>query len=161
MKNLKIITTGGTIDKLYFDDLSDYQIGKPIIGELLNTYHVGFDFEVVPLLKKDSIYITDEDRELIKKVIEKSEESHFLITHGTDTMVETARYLNSIENKTIVLTGALTPARFNATDAIFNIGCAVAAVQTQPPGVWVIMNGLVWNPEQVKKNRKANQFEEA
>ena len=160
MKNLKIITTGGTIDKLYFDDLSDYKIGKPIIGELLNTYHVGFDFEVVPLLKKDSIYITDEDRALIKSVIEKSDESHFLITHGTDTMVETARFLKPIKDKTIVMTGALTPARFNATDAIFNIGCAVAAVQTQPPGVWVIMNGLVWNPEQVRKNRKANRFEE-
>ncbi len=160
MKNLKIITTGGTIDKLYFDDLSDYQIGKPVIGELLNTYHVGFEFEVVPLLKKDSIYITDEDRELIKSVIEKSDDTHFLITHGTDTMVETARYLKPIKNKTIVMTGALTPARFNSTDAIFNIGCAVAAVQTQPPGVWVIMNGLVWDPELVRKNRKANRFEE-
>lgn len=160
MKNLKIITTGGTIDKLYFDDLSDYQIGKPIIGELLNTYHVGFDFEVVPLLKKDSIYINDDDRALIKGVIEKSDESHFLITHGTDTMVETAQYLNGIEGKTIVMTGALTPARFNSTDAIFNIGCAVAAVQTQPQGVWVIMNGLVWDPMKVRKNRKANRFEE-
>lgn len=160
MDNLKIITTGGTIDKLYFDDLSDYQIGKPIIGELLNTYHVGFDFEVLPLLKKDSIYITDEDRELIKRVIEKSDESHFLITHGTDTMVDTAQFLNSIKGKTIVMTGALTPARFNSTDAIFNIGCAVAAVQTKPPGVWVIMNGLVWDPMQVRKNRKANRFEE-
>ncbi|MCX7552859.1 asparaginase domain-containing protein [Marinicella sp. S1101] len=160
MNNLKIITTGGTIDKLYFDDLSDYQIGKPIIGELLNTYHVGFDFEVVPLLKKDSIYITDEDRSLIKSVIEKSDESHFLITHGTDTMVETAQYLQNIPGKTIVMTGALTPARFNATDAIFNIGCAVAAVQTQPNGVWVIMNGLVWDPAHVRKNRKANRFEE-
>jgi L-asparaginase len=160
MNTLKIITTGGTIDKLYFDDLSDYQIGKPIIGELLNTYHVGFDFEVVPLLKKDSIYINDEDRELIKQVIEKSDEKHFLITHGTDTMVETAQYLKSIKNKTIVLTGALTPARFNSTDAIFNIGCAVAAVQTQPQGVWVIMSGLVWDPDHVRKNRKANRFEE-
>ena len=161
MKNLKIITTGGTIDKLYFDDLSDYQIGKPIIGELLNTYHVGFDFEVVPLMKKDSIYLTDEDRALIRQVIEKSDEQHFLITHGTDTMVDTARFLSGIKDKTIVLTGALTPARFNATDAIFNIGCAVAAVQTQPAGVWVIMNGLVWDPEHVRKNRKANRFEEA
>ena len=145
---------------MYFDDLSDYQIGKPIIGELLNTYHVGFEFEVVPLLKKDSIYLTDEDRELIRQVIEKSDEQHFLITHGTDTMVETAQYLKSIKNKTIVLTGALTPARFNSTDAIFNIGCAVAAVQTQPKGVWVIMSGLVWDPDHVRKNRNANRFEE-
>ena len=71
MKTLKIITTGGTIDKLYFDDLSDYQIGKPIIGELLNTYHVGFDFEVVPLMKKDSIYINDEDREFYQERVER------------------------------------------------------------------------------------------
>ncbi len=159
MKTLKIITTGGTIDKLYFDDLSDYQIGQPIIGELLQTYHVGFDFEVVPLMKKDSIYINDDDRALIKQVIEKSDESHILITHGTDTMVETAQYLSGIANKTIVLTGALTPARFNATDAIFNIGCAVAAVQAQPQGAWVVMNGQIWDPHKVVKNRKANRFE--
>lgn len=159
MKNLKIITTGGTIDKLYFDDLSDYQIGQPIIGELLQTYHVGFDFDVVPLLKKDSIYITDEDRSLIRQLIEKADESHILITHGTDTMVETAQFLTGIEGKTIVLTGALTPARFNATDAIFNIGCAVAAVQAKPPGVWVVMNGQIWDPEEVRKNRSANRFE--
>lgn len=161
MKQLKIITTGGTIDKLYFDDLSEYQIGKPVIGELLHSFHVGFDFEVVPLLKKDSIYINDDDRELIRKVIEKSDETHFLITHGTDTMVDTAKYLQGIEGKTIVLTGALTPARFNSTDAIFNIGCAVSAVQTQPNGVWVIMSGLVWDPMKVRKNRQANRFEEA
>ncbi len=161
MKQLKIITTGGTIDKLYFDDLSEYQIGKPVIGELLQSFNVGFEFEVVPLLKKDSIYVTDEDRDLIRKVIEKSDESHFLITHGTDTMVDTAQFLQGIEGKTIVLTGALTPARFNSTDAIFNIGCAVAAVQSQPPGVWVIMSGLVWDPKAVRKNRKANRFEEA
>ncbi len=159
MRNLKIITTGGTIDKLYFDDLSDYQIGQPIIGELLQTYHVGFNFEVVPLMKKDSIYINDDDRSLIKQLIEKSDEQHILITHGTDTMIETARFLGGIKDKTIVLTGALTPARFNATDAIFNIGCAVAAVQAQPVGVWVVMNGQIWDPEQVRKNRTANRFE--
>ncbi|MCX7544555.1 asparaginase domain-containing protein [Marinicella gelatinilytica] len=159
MKNLKIITTGGTIDKLYFDDLSDYQIGQPIIGELLQTYHVGFDFEVVPLMKKDSIYINDEDRALIRQVIEKSDESYILITHGTDTMIETAQFLSGIKDKTIVLTGALTPARFNATDAIFNIGCAVAAVQSKPRGVWVVMNGQIWDPQHVVKNRRANRFE--
>ncbi len=159
MKQLKIITTGGTIDKLYFDDLSEYQIGKPVIDELLRSFQVGFEFEVVPLLKKDSIYLTDDDRELIRKVIEKSSEQHFLITHGTDTMIETAKYLQGIPDKTIVLTGALTPARFNSTDAIFNIGCAVSAVQTQPEGVWVVMSGLVWEPDKVRKNRQANCFE--
>lgn len=160
MKQLKIITTGGTIDKLYFDSLSEYQIGKPIIGELLQSYNVGFDFELVPLLKKDSLDLTDEDRSLIRSVVEKSSEQHFLITHGTDTMVETANFLQDIPEKTIVLTGALTPARFNSTDAIFNIGCAIAAVQSKPNGVWIAMNGLVWDPKQVKKNRKHNRFEE-
>ena len=159
MKQLKIITTGGTIDKLYFDDASEYQIGTPVIGDLLHSYKVAFRFEVVSLMKKDSLYINDDDRELIKRVIEKSEEKHFLITHGTDSMVDTANYLADIKDKVIVLTGALTPARFQNTDAIFNIGCAIAAVQTLQQGAWVIMNGLVWDPKHVKKNRAENRFQ--
>ncbi|HFC30058.1 MAG TPA: asparaginase [Oceanospirillales bacterium] len=159
MKQLKIITTGGTIDKLYFDDASEYQIGTPVIGDLLHSYKVAFRFEVVSLMKKDSLYINDDDRELIKRVIEKSDEKHFLITHGTDSMVDTANYLADIKDKVIVLTGALTPARFQNTDAIFNIGCAIAAVQTLQQGAWVIMNGLVWDPKHVKKNRAENRFQ--
>jgi len=159
MKRLKIITTGGTIDKLYFDDASEYQIGTPVIGDLLHTFKVAFHFEVMSLMKKDSLYITDDDRELMKTVIKQSDETHFLITHGTDSMVATANYLSNIPDKTIVLTGALTPARFANTDAIFNIGCAIAAVQTLKQGAWVIMNGLVWNPQHVTKNRDANRFE--
>ncbi len=158
MKQLKIITTGGTIDKLYFDDASEYKIGQPIIGELLHAFNVAFKFEVLSLMKKDSLYITDDDRALIKKVIEKSDEKHFLITHGTDTMVDTANYLSDIDDKTIVLTGALTPAKFQNTDAIFNIGCAIAAVQTLSNGAWVIMNGRVWHPSEVVKNRDENRF---
>lgn len=158
MKQLKIITTGGTIDKLYFDDASEYKIGQPVIGELLHSFNVAFDFEVLSLMKKDSLYMTDDDRELIKKVIEKSEEEHFLITHGTDTMVETANYLSDLKGKKIVLTGALAPAKFQNSDAIFNIGCAIAAVQTVANGAWVIMNGKVWNPKEVAKNRDENRF---
>jgi L-asparaginase len=82
-----------------------------------------------------------------------------LITHGTDTMVETAAELRGLEGKTIVLTGALNPARFRDSDAIFNIGCAVGAVQCLPPGVYIAMNGRVWNPEHVRKNRNRNVFE--
>jgi L-asparaginase len=158
MRHLKIITTGGTIDKLYFDDVSEYQIGTPVIGELLHAYNVAFKFEVLSLMKKDSLYITDDDRDLIKKVIEKSSEEHFLITHGTDSMVDTAIYLSDIKDKTIVITGALTPAKFQNTDAIFNIGCAIAAVQTSAHGAWVIMNGRVWDPKHVAKNRNENRF---
>jgi len=159
MKRLTIITTGGTIDKLYFDDLSEYQIGKPVIGALLTTYKVGFDFEVLSLMQKDSLDLTDEDRQLIRTVIERSDDRHFLITHGTDTMVDTSRHLSSIQDKTMVLTGALTPARFNSTDAIFNIGCAVATVQTAQPGAWLVMNGQVWHSDHARTNRKATQFE--
>ncbi len=159
MKRLKIITTGGTIDKLYFDDASEYKIGTPVIGDLLSSFNVAFKYEVLSLMKKDSLYVNDDDRELIKRVIEKSDEEHFLITHGTDSMVDTAHYLESIEGKTIVLTGALTPAKFQNTDAIFNIGCAIAAVQTLKHGAWVVMNGRVWHPNQVVKNRDANRFE--
>ncbi|MFK8011783.1 MAG: asparaginase domain-containing protein [Marinicellaceae bacterium] len=158
MKRLKIITTGGTIDKLYFDDASEYKIGHPVIEDLLRSFNVAFKFEVLSLMKKDSLHMTDDDRELIKKVIEKSDENHFLITHGTDTMVDTAHYLSDIKNKTIVLTGALTPAKFQNTDAIFNIGCAIAAVQTLENGAWVVMNGKVWNPDHVAKNRDENRF---
>ncbi len=159
MNNLKIITTGGTIDKLYFDDLSEYQIGQPIIGELLNAFHVNFEFEVVSLLKKDSLHITDEDRELIRGVIEAAPERHFLITHGTDTMIETAKHLAQVKDKVMVLTGALMPARFNSSDAVFNIGCAIGALQTLQPGAWVAMNGRIWAPDAVRKNRRANQFQ--
>ncbi|MBL4772908.1 MAG: asparaginase [Alcanivoracaceae bacterium] len=158
MRHLKIITTGGTIDKLYFDDASEYKIGQPVIGDLLNAFNVAFKFEVLSLMKKDSLYINDDDRDLIKKVIEKSDEKHFLITHGTDSMVATATYLSDIKDKTIVLTGALTPAKFQNTDAIFNIGCAIAAVQTLDHGAWVIMNGRVWHPDDVAKNRDENRF---
>jgi L-asparaginase len=158
MRRLKIITTGGTIDKLYFDDASEYKIGQPVIGDLLSAFNVAFKFEILSLMKKDSLHMTDDDRDLIKKVIEKSEEKHFLIPHGTDTMVDTAHYLSQIEGKIIVLTGALTPARFQNTDAIFNIGCAIAAVQTLKSGAWVIMNGKVWNPDHVIKNRDENRF---
>ncbi len=158
MKRLKIITTGGTIDKLYFDDASEYKIGMPVIGELLKSYKVAFKFEVLSLMKKDSLHMNDDDRELIKKVIQKSDEEHFLITHGTDTMVETAHYLEDIEGKTIVLTGALSPAKFQNSDAIFNIGCAISAVQTLKHGAWIVMNGRVWHPDQVKKNRDENRF---
>ncbi len=159
MKKLQIITTGGTIDKVYFDNMSDYQIGEPQIGQILAAMGVGFEFQVNALMRKDSLDLTDKHRQLIHDVAEASDAEHVLITHGTDTMVETARVLRSIGGKTIVLTGALNPARFRDSDAIFNIGCAVGAVQSLPAGVYIAMNGQVWNPMKVRKNRAANRFE--
>src|SRR5690625_729611 len=91
--------------------------------------------------------------------LKTSAEMHFLITHGTYTMVETAAALGDVGERVIVMTGALNPARFIDSDAVFNIGCAVGAAQALPPGVWIVMNGRVWKPENVRKNRTANRFE--
>ncbi len=160
MRHLTIITTGGTIDKVYFDARSDYQVGAPQIGEILTQLGVAFEFEVVPVLRKDSLDMTDADRAVIRAAVEQQTHRHVLITHGTDTMVETARALAGIPGKTIVLTGALNPARFQGSDAVFNIGCAVGAVQSLGDGVWIAMNGRIWDPARVRKNREANRFEE-
>jgi L-asparaginase len=159
ISKLLIITTGGTIDKIYFDDKSDYQVGEPQISQILHAMHVAFDFEVSALMRKDSLHIDDRDRRLIRDAVAATDTNHVLITHGTDTMVETAAALTGLEDKTIVLTGALNPARFRDSDAIFNIGCAVGAVQCLPAGVYIAMNGKVWDPEHVRKNRRQNRFE--
>jgi L-asparaginase len=159
MQQLTIVTTGGTIDKVYFDDKSDYQIGSPQIADILKQLGVAFQFEVIPILRKDSLHVTDEDRALMRSTIEAQPHRHVLVTHGTDTMVETARVLAGIAGKVIVLTGALNPARFQGSDAVFNIGCAVGAVQTLADGVYIAMNGRVWDPSTVRKNRDANRFE--
>ena len=159
ISKLLIITTGGTIDKIYFDDKSDYQIGEPQISQILHAMHVAFDFEVSALMRKDSLHLDDNDRKLIRDVVAASAASHILITHGTDSMSETAAALQDIENKTVVLTGALNPARFRDSDAVFNIGCAVGAAQSLPPGIYIVMNGKVWDPSKVRKNRRENRFE--
>ena len=161
LQHLTIVATGGTIDKIYFDDKSAYQIGAPQIGEILKQLGVAFEFEVIALMRKDSLHMDDADRDLIRRTIAAQPHRHVLVTHGTDTMVETARALTGIAGKTIVLTGALNPARFQGSDAVFNIGCAVGAIQALPDGAYIAMNGRVWDPQRVRKNRDANRFEGA
>ncbi|MFM6987957.1 MAG: asparaginase domain-containing protein [Arenimonas sp.] len=161
MNSLLILTTGGTIDKIYFDDKSDYQVGEPQIGRILKELGVVIPFTVLPVMRKDSLHIDAADRAALKAAIEARDESHILITHGTDTMVETAKVLAEIPGKTMVLTGALNPASFRGSDAEFNIGTAVGAVQCLPPGVYIAMNGRIWDPAKVKKNVSANRFEAA
>ncbi|WP_133479008.1 asparaginase domain-containing protein [Cognatilysobacter segetis] len=159
MDSLCIVTTGGTIDKIYFDDKSDFQVGEPQIGRILEELGVAFRFNVIPILRKDSLHITDADRELLRATIAAQPARHVLVTHGTDSMVQTANVLAALTDKTIVLTGALNPARFRGSDAEFNIGTAVGAVQCLPPGVYIAMNGRIWNPSKVRKNVEANRFE--
>ncbi len=160
MKKILILTTGGTIDKVYFDARSTYEVGPPNIEIVLGELDLAIDYSVHSLLKKDSLEITNEDRALILQAVEQADENHILITHGTDTMVETAHYLAGVLGKTVVLTGALTPALFKTTDALFNIGCALAAVQTLPAGVYIAMNGAIFPHDRVRKNLRKNKFEE-
>lgn len=154
-----VITTGGTIDKVYFDAKGGYEVGAPIVRQILSNARALIDIDVVEILRKDSLEMTAEDRGMIRDAAAKCDANHVIVTHGTDTMVETAAELRSIEGKTIVLTGALQPARFNDSDAPFNLGMALAAVQTQPPGVYIAANGQIFDAANVRKNRGQNRFE--
>jgi L-asparaginase len=156
---LQVITTGGTIDKLYFDALSEFQIGEPVVDDLLQRMNVGFDYSVQPLLRLDSLDMTDDHRRQIQQAVEYAEADKILITHGTDGMVETAKWLVDIKGKCIFLTGALQPAAFSFTDAVFNIGCAIGGLQSKPPGVYIAMSGQVFVADQVVKNHAESRFE--
>lgn len=157
---IEIITTGGTIDKVYFDAKSSFEIGDPQIGEVLQDANLTVDYEITPLLRKDSLDLDSADREKIKQAVVASRATQIVITHGTDTMIETAKYLKGVAGKTIVLTGAMQPARFRFTDAIYNIASAITAVQLLPEGVWVVMNGRCFDPEKSWKNVAMNRFED-
>jgi len=156
---IKFFTTGGNIDKVYFDARSEYQVGAPQVTEILKNANVAFEYEVVSILQKDSLDMTTDDREAIRRAVAADPNEKIVVTHGTDTMADTARHLIGLAGKTIVFTGALEPARSRYTDATFNVGCAIAAAQTLPPGVYIAMNGrcFVWN--RVKKNRETGVFE--
>ena len=157
---IQVFTTGGTIDKVYFDKPSEFQVGDPMISEVLEEAHVSFRYAVESILQKDSLDLGEEDRHLILDRVRNSPHRLILITHGTDTMIETARILAAATDKVIVLTGSMAPARFRNTDAIFNIGCAIGAVQTLPDGVCLAMNGRIFHPKRIRKNREKMQFEE-
>ena len=156
---IRFITTGGTIDKIYFDALSQFEVGESVIEHILTDGLVDFEYDVVSIFQKDSLEIEDKDRQALRDLIEADDATHYVITHGTDTMPETAAALAGLEGRTIVLTGALTPARFRTTDAVFNVGMAVATVQVAEPGVYISMSGQVFEAGAVRKNRAENRFE--
>ena len=157
--NIAILTTGGTFDKIYFDANSEYSIGEPCISSILDEGNVTSEFRIKSILKKDSLDINQKERELIKKSVIECEEEKIIIIHGTDTMVETAKFLEEIKDKTIVLTGSMQPARFKKTDAIFNSGFAFAAVLSLEDGVYIAMNGKIFNSSNVRKNIDLGRFE--
>lgn len=158
MADVLILTTGGTIDKLYFDALSTYQIGESVVDRMLKTARVTLPYRIVEVMRKDSLEMTDDDRALIARQVEDVAETRIVITHGTDTMTQTAQALAGIPGKTIVLVGALSPARFAESDASFNLGMAIATAQAAPAGVWIVMNGTVFDGLRVRKDRAANAF---
>lgn len=157
--NIRIFTTGGTFDKVYFDALSSFSIGEPMVPNLLEEAAVGFSYEVESLLRKDSLELTDQDRALIKSKVTSCAERLILITHGTDTMTETAAVLADVQDKVIVLTGAMQPARMRYSDAPFNLGLAIGALQCLNTGVYLAMSGQIFNAGEVRKNRDAGRFE--
>ena len=161
MRRIIIFTTGGTIDKVYFDAKGGYEVGGPVVRQVLEHARASADTPVVELLRKDSLDMTAADRAAIRAAVAAAGQERVIITHGTDTMVETARALQDLPGRTIVLTGALQPGRFSDSDAPFNLGMALAAVQLLPPGVYIAANGRVFDARRVRKNLAANRFEDA
>lgn len=159
MSDLLILTVGGTIDKVYFDAASEYEVGEPTVTQVYQGAFVDLDYELLPLMRKDSLEMTAADRALIREVCENAEQDKILITHGTDTMTQTAKSLLGITGKTIVLTGAMAPAHFRETDAMFNIGLATGAVQASAAGVYIAMSGQVFPADNVQKNLDRGRFE--
>ena len=163
--HIQVYTTGGTIDKVYFDAKSAFEVGEPQIGAVFREAGVSFAYDVETLFRKDSLELDDADRALVTERVLACEHDRILITHGTDTMARTAQAVaGGLSNgpsseKVVVFVGSLAPARFKATDAEFNVGFAAAAVQTLGPGVYVAMNGRVFDPFRVRKDRDQNRFE--
>lgn len=156
---IKVFTVGGTIDKVYFDALSQYEVGFPTVREILDGLPIAFDCDIESLLRKDSLEMLDSDRALVKERIEQDPCNKIIVTHGTDTMVETARAIGDLDDKCVVLTGALEPSGFKSSDAVFNIGVAVGAVSSLRYGTHIAMNGCLFDPSRCRKNRQSNRFE--
>lgn len=158
---IKILLTGGTIDKSYNESNGELYFTETHIDEILNIGRNHSDLKIEQILLKDSLEMDNDDRQLILNACKKTSQSDILITHGTDTMVETAKVLAKQElDKTIVLTGAMIPFVFKHSDAAFNVGFAFASVQTLPQGVYIAMNGKVFDWDKVAKNLKLGQFEQ-
>ena len=158
---LAILTCGGTFDKVYHDALSDYTIGAPCVPDMLTEAGMRDGWEVVEVMRKDSLDMTDADRATLAVAAKNCTATHMVVIHGTDTMVDSAAEMAHIPDKTIVFTGAMNPARFRQTDAPFNLGFAIAAALTAAPGIYIAMGGRLYPHDQVRKNRQQGQFEPA
>jgi len=162
MEPIRIFITGGTFDKAYNELTGELFFKDSHLPEMLKLGRCNLDVQVRTLMMIDSLHMTDDDRQIILQQCRSAPESRIVITHGTDTMVETAGVLaRRVTDKTIVLTGAMIPYKFGSSDGLFNLGSALAFAQTLPPGVYVAMNGRCFAWNRVRKNRKTGMFEEA
>ena len=157
---IRILVTGGTFDKEYNELAGSLFFHDTHVPEMLRLGRCLLPVEVRTLMMIDSLDMTDGDRRIISEHCRSASESRIVITHGTDTMVETAAHLGlEIQDKTIVLTGAMVPYKFGSSDGLFNLGSALAFVQSLPPGVYIAMNGLVFAWDKVRKNKAQGIFE--
>jgi len=166
---LQVFALGGTIDKIYFDALSEYQVGKPQIASIFQDAGLALQIEIESICCKDSLDIIFADRQALLTAIVACDTDNILVTHGTDTMTATAQYIQNeiqahpdnmaLAQKRIVFVGAMHPACFKQSDAPFNVGFALGVLRVVPAGVYIAMNGQVLNPQLAKKNRAAGQFE--
>jgi len=160
-ESIRILITGGTIDKEYDSLRGELTFSKSHLSNMLNQVRCKVRFVLEEIMLKDSLEMRGEDREEILKRCINCAESNVVVTHGTDTMVETALFLGkNAKGKKVVLVGAMIPYAFGASDALFNLGCAFSAVQTLPPGVYITMNGKIFFWNNVRKNKESGEFEE-
>lgn len=157
---IRIFVTGGTFDKEYDEIRGRLYFRDSHLAEMLRMGRNRADVQIRTLMMVDSLEMSDGDRDLIARNCRDVPEDRIVITHGTDTMLTTALALAGIPGKTIVLTGSMQPARFHATDAVFNVASAITAVQILPQGVYIAMNGRIFDPRRTRKNLQLNRFEE-
>jgi L-asparaginase len=158
---IRIFITGGTFDKEYNELNGELYFKDTHMSDLLEMGRSRADVEIRTLMMVDSLEMTDEDRDLIVHQCNNCDEQQIVITHGTDTMSETAKVLaKKVKDKTVILTGAMIPIKFGSSDGLFNLGSALAFAQTLPPGVYVAMNGRYFNWDNVRKNKQTGVFEE-
>ena len=158
---IRIFITGGTFDKEYNEITGQLYFNDTHMHDLLELGRNNVDVEIRTLMMVDSLEMTDNDRELIAHQCNNCDEKQIVITHGTDTMSETAKMLaQKVKDKTIVLTGAMIPIKFGSSDGLFNLGSALAFAQTLPPGIYIAMNGRYFTWDNVRKNKQTGIFEE-
>jgi len=160
---ITFIQTGGTIDKDYPKAIKGYafEISEPAVKRIIEKLNPNFEYEIITVCRKDSQDITDEDREIIFRTCKKLKNDKIIITHGTDTLIETAKKLSDLKNKVIILTGAMKPEKFLDSDAPINVGVAIGAINVLKDGIYIAMNGRVHPLNKVKRNPETGQFIES